>query len=94
MTESNPTSYRFVIQQVEVWPIPSYRVVAYGDNMAPRHSNFSSSEFLLKTLRVAIPALDVSCLSMNPLGEGHGSIVFVDGMDLDENQLSLLGLAS
>ncbi|MGA9669127.1 MAG: hypothetical protein WBQ94_07965 [Terracidiphilus sp.] len=83
---------RVVIRQLGAWPTSSYRVIVYGDKIVPRNYDFSNEQILIETLRVAIPRLDVSHLSMDPLGEeGNGSIVFAGGMDLDENQLALLG---
>lgn len=92
MTAKNLHALRVVLQQLGVRPTPSYRIVVYGDSYAPRHSDFNDPQVLIEKLRLAIPALDVSHLSMNPLGEGQGSIVLADGMCLDEQQLAILGL--
>lgn len=80
-----------VIQQTGISK-PTYRVVVYGDNLKPRHTEFSSALDLLEMLRAAVPNFDGSKLSFNPLGEGQGSIVFTGQIDLDETQLSILGL--
>lgn len=81
-----------VIKQLSVYPNATYRVIVYGDDQRPRHSDFSDTQILVNTLRTAIPGFDVSKLSLNPLGEGQGSILFADEMKLDERQLLLLGL--
>ena len=83
---------RFVIQQLGVFPVPSYRIIVYGDELKPRHSDFSSGAVLLETLKATVPELDVSRLSLDPLGEGQGSIVFDGERPLSAEQLSALGL--
>jgi hypothetical protein len=88
----NPIPLRLVIQQLGVFPTPSHRLIVYGDEFKPRHSDFSSAAFLLEALRQAIPVFNVSHLSLNPLQEGHGSIVFDGELLLRAEQLSGLGL--
>ncbi|MGO9434848.1 MAG: hypothetical protein ACLP00_11250 [Terracidiphilus sp.] len=85
---------RIVIQQLGVFPVPGYRVIVYGDDFKPRHSDFSSSAALLEALEAAIPELGVSHLRLNPLEEGQGSIVFDAAMLFSGEQLSALGLKS
>lgn len=84
---------RIVIQQLGVTAVPAYRVIVYGDEFKPRHSDFRSPVALLEALEAAIPELDVSQLRLNPLQEGQGSIVFDAERLLSEKQLSTLGLA-
>ena len=60
--------------------MPGYRVIVYGDELKPRHSDFINAAALLEALEAAIPELDVSQLRLNPLQEGQGSIVFDGGM--------------
>lgn len=91
MTDANVHSVRLVVQQVEVWPTPSYHVFVYGDTIDTRHSKFSNAQALIETLRAAIPGLDLSDQSMNPLSEGQGSVILARGMDLDEKQLAAFG---
>jgi hypothetical protein len=55
-----------VIQQLGVFPVLSYRIIVYGDELKPRHSDFSSAVALLEALEVAVPELDVSQLRLNP----------------------------
>jgi hypothetical protein len=93
VAEADLKSLRLVIQQRGTSPVPSYRIIAYGDSNVNRYSDFSSAEILIEALCCAIPDFDVSRLSLNPLGEGQGSMVFVAGMDLDERQLSVLRLS-
>ncbi len=85
---------RIVIQQLGVSAVPGYRVIVYGDEFKPRHSDFSSLFALLEALEAAIPGLDVSQLRLNPLQEGQGSIVFDAERLFSEEQLSSLGLTS
>lgn len=88
----NPIPLRVVVQQLGVFPVPSYRIIVYGDELKPRHSDFRSSTALLEALEVAIPELDVSQLRLNPLQEEQGSIVFDGERLLSAEQLSALGL--
>jgi hypothetical protein len=83
---------RIVIQRLGVSAVPGYRVVVYGDEFKPRHSDFGSPVALLEALEAAIPELDALQLRLNPLQEGQGSIVFDGEMLLSEKQLSALGL--
>lgn len=92
MSEGDPNSLRLAIQQLGVSENPAYRVVVYGDDRQPRHSDFGNAHILLETLRAVIPELDLSKLTMNPMGDGQGSMVFAGEIRLTETQLSLLGL--
>lgn len=82
---------RMVIQQIGAVN-PSYHLVVYGDGEKPKHSEFLSAEALLKTLRTAVPDLDLSQHSLNPLSGGQGSIVFAGEIALGASQISALGL--
>lgn len=86
---SNLNPLRIVIQQLGFSAAPGYRVVVYGDEFQPRHSDFSSAVALLEALDAAIPELQ---LRLNPMLEGQGSIVFAGEMPLSKKQLSSLGL--
>jgi hypothetical protein len=88
-----PNPFRIVIQQLGVAAMPRYRVIVYGDEQRPLHSDFDGSQILLDTLRSAIPDLDLSRLSLNPMEEGKGSIVFTGEVDLDKRELAILGLS-
>lgn len=83
---------RMVIQQLSAYPDTTYRVIVYGDDQQPRHSDFSNAQILVNTLSGAIPGFDFSNLPLNPLREGRGSIVLAEEMKLNESQLLLLGL--
>lgn len=87
-----PIPLRVVIQQLGVYPVPNYRVIAYGDDLKPMHGDFGSAALLVEGLRSAIPGFDVTQLSLQPLLEGHGSIVFDGEMLLSSEQRSALGL--
>lgn len=93
MPESDEYALRFVIQQLEVSENPCYRVTVYGDDFAPRHTDFENEQILLKALRAAIPNFDFSNIVMNPLAKGQGSMAFVGEMKMDKTQLSFLGLS-
>ncbi len=82
---------RLVIQQLSV-ESQVYRVTVYGDADKPRYSDFGGAQALLQALRSALPAFDLSELSLNPLEEGCGSIVFAGVIQLDNSQLAVLGL--
>ena len=92
VSESEPYLLRIAIQQLDVSENPAYRVVVYGDDRHPRHSDFGNAHILLETLRAAIPDFDFSKLTMNPLRDGQGSMVFTGEVRLNETQLSHLGL--
>lgn len=83
---------RIVIQQLGVSRTPGYRVIVYGDDFKPRHSDFSSAAVLLEALGAVVPGLDLSQQLLNPLRDGQGSIVFDGETLLSEEQLSALGL--
>jgi hypothetical protein len=82
---------RIVIQQLGV-DKPSYRLIAYGDSEKPRHSDFRSAQVLIETLQSVVPSFTLSGLSLNPIREDRGSIVFTGEMALSTSQLSALGL--
>jgi hypothetical protein len=82
---------RIVIQQLGV-DKPSYRLIAYGDSEKPRHTDFAGAQALIETLQAVVPSFTLSELSLNPLGEDRGSIVFAGEIALSTSQLSGLGL--
>lgn len=79
-----------VIQQNAVEP--AYRVVVYGDVEKPRHADFNSRQALLEALQGALPDFDTSGLSLDPLHQGKGSLVFAGEIELNDRQLGLLRL--
>jgi hypothetical protein len=90
MAANDSHSLRMVIQQIGLKP--AYRVAVYGDLEKPRHADFNTGQILLETLQTALPDLDTSSLSLNPLQKGQGSVVFAGEIMLNERQLGLLGL--
>ena len=90
MSENESHSLRMVIQQIGIEP--AYRVVVYGDWEKPRHVDFNSRQVLLEALRAALPAFDMATLSLDPLHEGQGSMVFAGEIEVSNRQLGLLGL--
>lgn len=90
--DENQIPFRVVIQQLGLHPVPNYRVIVYGDDVKPMHSDFGSAALLLEALRSAIPGFDASQLLLQPLQEGQGSIVFDGEMLLCTRQRSALGL--
>ncbi|MGB6831156.1 MAG: hypothetical protein WBE41_24125 [Terracidiphilus sp.] len=83
---------RVVIQQLGIVATPRYRLIVYGDELKPRHFDFSSAAVLLEALKAAVPEPDVSQLSLDPLQQGQGSIVFDGEKLISAEQLSALGL--
>ena len=49
----DPIPLRVVIQQLVILATPGYRLIVYGDELKPRHSDFSSAVALL-ALRMRI----------------------------------------
>lgn len=92
MSEKYAYLLRLVIQQLEVSENPGYRVVVYGDDLAPRHSDFDNEQILLKAFRAAIPDFDFAKIVMNPLAKRQGSMAYAGEIKLDKTQLSILGL--
>jgi hypothetical protein len=88
----DPIPLRVVIQQLGIVATPRYRLIVYGDELKPRHFNFSSAAVLLEALKAAVPEPDVSQLSLDPLQQGQGSIVFDGEKLISAEQLSALGL--
>jgi hypothetical protein len=88
----DPIPLRVVIKQLGTYPVPNYRVIVYGDEFKPMHSDFGSAALLLEALRSAVPGLDISPLLTNPLPKGQGSIVFDGEMLLSREQRSALSL--
>ena len=88
----DPIPLRVVIQQLGIVATPRYRLIVYGDELKPRHFDFSSAAVLLEALKAAVPEPDVSQLSLDPLQQGQGSIVFDGEKLISAEQLSALGL--
>jgi hypothetical protein len=84
---------RIVIQQIFKAGKASFRLAAYGGNRAPGHSDFDTLDALLKALHRAVPGFDDSGVSIKVAGGNQTSIIFAGEMELDDNQLSILGLS-
>jgi len=87
-----PIPLRVVIQQLGLYPVPNYRVIAYGDELKPMHLTLGMRRYSLK--RPDPPyrgSMSRACL-LQPLHEGQGSIVFDAEMPLSGDQRSALGL--
>ena len=86
-------SLRVVVQHSCVHQRSSYRLVAYGGeggDYISGSAEFESLDRLLKALHSAVPGFDESTLSIRNAPETY--IVFAGEMELDDSQLSLLGL--
>jgi hypothetical protein len=92
MADTTSRPVRLVIQQRQTLPAPIYRIMAYGDATSHGHADFTSSQTLIEVLRAAIPNFDISRLDLNPLADHQSSIVFVDRLDLNAQQLLALHL--
>lgn len=86
----NSHQVRMVIQQIGFEK--AYRVVIYGDSGSPQHADFNNKQALLEALRLVLPDFDTSGLCLDPLREGQGSIVFAGEIELDGQQVRLLGM--
>jgi hypothetical protein len=80
-----------VIQQVGLEK-PAYHLVIYGDLDRPRHCEFLDVDHLLEALQAAVPSLDLSGHSFNPMRDGLGSIIFSGEVTLSPTQIAALGL--
>ena len=86
-------SLRVVVQHVPDGPRSSYRLIAHGDNRTYQPVEFSSIEQLVKTIRSAAPDFDKNNVSVR-MGARETYIAFAGEMELDEFQISALGLKS
>ena len=94
MSSPNTHSLRIVVQYVRAHQRSVYRLVAYGGEGGSYTSGsieFESLDRLLQALRSVAPNFDEACLSLQKDGPGS-HIVFTGDMELDDSQLSLLGL--
>ena len=92
MPEGSLYTLRMVVQQLGISETAPYRLIVYGDDQHPRHSDFENVHILLERLRAAIPDFDFSTFTLNPLSTGQGSMAFTGEVKLNHCQLSLLGL--
>jgi len=89
MGTSNRHSLRLVIQQIRSPQASFYRLVAYGNQRAYRPAEFESFDQLSRTVHAAVPALNGNLVRTQTAGT---FIVFSGEMELDDTQLSHLGL--
>ncbi len=89
---SSPKTYslRVVVQHVRTHRQSSYRLVAYSGNLNCS-AEFESLDHLLKALHSAMPAFDEGTLSIRK-DTPETYVAFAGEMELDDSQLSLLGL--
>ena len=94
MSSPNAHSLRIVVQHIGTGQRSVYRLVAYGGeggDYTSRSAEFESLERLLRALRSVAPNFDEASLSLRKDGP-ETYIVFTGEMELDDSQLSLLGL--
>jgi superfamily I DNA and RNA helicase len=94
MSRPNARSLRIVVQHTRAHQRSVYRLVAYGGeggDYTSRRAEFESLDRLLKALHSAVPDFDESTLSVRK-GTPETYIAFAASMELDDSQLSLLGL--
>ena len=93
MSSPNTHSLRIVVQHVRAHQRSVYRLVAYGGDGGSYTSGsaeFESRDHLLRALRSVAPSFDEASLSLRKGPESY--IAFTGEMELDDSQLSLLGL--
>jgi hypothetical protein len=87
----NRGALRIVIQHLHANPRFPWRLVAYGNGRIYRSPEFESMERLLETFRRAVPGFAPGVLSIrNEADETY--IAFTADIELDDSQLSILGL--
>ncbi len=92
---ASPDRYvlRVIIQRIGEEAEFIWRVVAYGGRKALGPADFPSRETLLDVLPMAFPDFDQAGLSLADPGPANSSILFAGEMELDDEQLSVLGLS-
>jgi len=93
---SSPKTYslRIVVQHIREHQRSVYRLVAYGGeggDYISRSAEFESADHLLEAFRSAIPDFDASTLSIRK-DAPETYIALAEHMELNDSQLSLLGL--
>ncbi len=92
MLPENTHSLRVVVQQIRAHQRSVYRLVASGGeggDYTSRSAEFESLDHLLKAFLAAMPNFDASSLSIR---KAWTYIAFAAQMELNDSQLSLLGL--
>jgi len=90
MSSPNTHSLRVVVQRVRAHQRSLYRLVTYSGNLNCS-AEFESLDHLLKAFHSAVPGFDDSILSIRK-DTPETYIAFAGEMELDDSQLSLLGL--
>lgn len=93
MSSPNTHSLRIVVQHIRAHQRSVYRLVAYGGeggDYTSGSTEFESRDRLLKAFRSAVPDFDESTVSTRDNPETY--IAFAGEMQLDDSQLSKLGL--
>jgi len=94
MLPENTHSLRVVVQHIRAHQRSVYRLVAYGGeggDYTSRSAEFESLDHLLKAFLAAMPNFDASSLSIRK-DAPETYIAFAGQMELNDSQLSLLGL--
>lgn len=93
MTQPDRYSLKVVVQRVveKAFQRPVYRLIAYDDRQNYQPAEFGSLDGLLQAFRRAVPSFDEHILS-GANNIQHTSIIFSEVMELDNAQLSVLGL--
>ena len=94
MSSPNTHSLRIVVQHVREHQRSVYRLIAYGGEAGDyisRSTEFESLDHLVKALRSAKPDFDAKALSIRK-DAPETYIAFAEQMELNDSQLSLLGL--
>lgn len=94
MSAPNTHSLRIVVQHVRAHQRSVYRLVAYGGeggSYTSGSAEFESLDRLLRALRSVAPNFDEASLSLREDGP-ESYIAFTGEMELDDSQVSVLGL--
>lgn len=94
MPRSNAHSFRIVVQHFREHQRSAYRLVAYGGDggdYTSQSGEFESRDNLLKALRSVAPDFDESAILVRK-DALETYIAFTGDMELDDSQLSRLGL--
>jgi hypothetical protein len=81
-----------VIQRIASIHGAAYRVVAYGGERSVTHSDFDNAAALMEAFDSVTPGLFAPDLLADESGGAEHRIVFARDMELDDAQLSALGL--
>jgi hypothetical protein len=94
MSSPKTRSLRIVVQHIRAHQRSVYRLVAYGGeggDYTSGSAEFESRDHLLNALRSAVPGFDESSVSIER-NTPETYIAFAEAVELDDSQLSRLGL--